>query len=136
MRPKRKVKDLIHREQHDKAYVDALNLKPTDLVKTRVAAAVLGLHEVTLRAMRCEDPPRGPPWTKDPDSGVRGAVRYCVGDLWAYAKRNTIDPSKLKDMALAAHRLSQASVRDRLANEAGSALDLLDMDEVVDESDD
>ena len=134
---KLKVRDLLHREQITKTAVDALNLKATDLVNSRVAAAMLGLHEVTVRAMRSDDPPRGPPYIKDLSSGLRGPVRYLVGDLWAYAKRHTIDPEKLREqggMALGAYLQSRGSARDRVAHEAGSqVLDSPVMDEIVED---
>lgn len=78
-----------HRHQQNKAALDALNLKSTDLVKTAIAAAILGKHEVTLRAWRVEG--RGPPYFKDPDGT---SVLYRIGALWAYAQKHTVDPTK------------------------------------------
>jgi hypothetical protein len=90
MKRRNRNQDPLHRAQLTKAAIDAFNLKPTDLVKTPVAAGVLGKHEVTLRAWRVDG--RGPPYIKDPD-GV--SVLYRVADLWVWCDRNTVDPAKL-----------------------------------------
>jgi hypothetical protein len=74
--------------QLTKRDVDALCLKPTDLVGTKVAAVVVGVHPVTMATWRGEG--RGPPYVQDPECRV---VRYSVGKLWAYAEKHTIDPS-------------------------------------------
>jgi hypothetical protein len=76
--------------QLTKTYIDSLNLKESDLVKTPVAAGVLGKHEVTLRAWRVDG--RGPPFIKDPAGAT---VLYRVADLWNWCERNTIDPATL-----------------------------------------
>jgi hypothetical protein len=91
-RSRNRKQALFQPAQQTKAAIDALNLKATDLVKTPIAAGVLGKHEVTLRAWRVDG--RGPPYSKDPDP--RGAsVLYRVGDLWIWCERNTIDPGRL-----------------------------------------
>ena len=84
--------DPLQRAQQTKAAIDAFNLKPTDLVKTPVAAGVLGKHEVTLRAWRCAH--RGPPFFRDPD-GV--SVLYRVADLWNWCDRSTVDPANVRN---------------------------------------
>jgi hypothetical protein len=60
-----------------------------DLVKPQVAAIILKKHLVTLAVWRREA--RGPAYIRGAD--VR-AVLYRVGDLWDWAQRNTVDPSK------------------------------------------
>ena len=80
-----------------KTYIDSLNLKESDLVKTPIAAGVLGKHEVTLRAWRVDG--RGPPFIKDPDGA---SVLYRVADLWSWCKRNTVDPVTLVSKAAGA----------------------------------
>jgi hypothetical protein len=63
-----------------------------DLVGTNPAAVLVDKHPVTLAIWRKEDPPRGPPFIKDPK--VRTYL-YRVGDLWEYARRHTVDPANL-----------------------------------------
>ena len=91
MKRRNHKQDPFQRAQQTKAAIDALNLKPTDLVKTRVAAGVLGLHEVTLRAWRVDG--RGPPYIKDPDGA---SVLYLVAGLWGWCDRNTVDPANVR----------------------------------------
>jgi hypothetical protein len=66
------------------------NFNANDLVKPQVAATILKKHLVTLAVWRREA--RGPAFIRGLD--VR-AVLYRVGDLWDWAQRNTVDPSKL-----------------------------------------
>lgn len=90
MKRRNRKQELLKLAQLTKTYIDSLNLKESDLVKTPIAAGVLGKHEVTLRAWRVEG--RGPPFSKDPDGA---SVLYRVGALWAYAQKHTVDPSTL-----------------------------------------
>jgi hypothetical protein len=92
MKCRNRNQDTLHRAQLTKAAIDAFNLKPTDLVKTPVAAGVLGKHEVTLRAWRCAH--RGPPFFRDPD-GV--SVLYRVADLWNWCDRCTVEPTSVRN---------------------------------------
>jgi hypothetical protein len=90
MKRRSSKQDLLQRAQQTKAAIDAFHLKPTDLVKTPVAAGVLGKHEVTLRAWRVDG--RGPPYIKDPDGA---SVLYLVAGLWDWCARNTVDPANV-----------------------------------------
>jgi hypothetical protein len=80
--------EFMQRTQSTKNFVDSLNLKGTDRVTDRVAAAVLNKHPVTLRAWRHDD--RGPPFWKDP-TGT--SVLYKIQDLWDWTEKNTVDPA-------------------------------------------
>jgi hypothetical protein len=90
MKRRTRNQELLKLAQSTKTYIDSLNLKESDLVKTPIAAGVLGKHEVTLRARRADG--RGPPFIKDPDGA---SVLYRVADLWSWCKRNTVDPLTL-----------------------------------------
>jgi len=105
--------ELLKRAQQTKAYVDSLNLKSTDLVKTPIAAGVLGKHEVTLRSWRVDG--RGPPYIKDPDGA---AVLYSVGALWAYAERNTHDPATFSPEQKLLYMFSKSATAGRIRYES------------------
>ena len=60
-----------------------------DLVRPQVAANILKKSLITLAVWRREA--RGPAFIRGSD--VR-AILYRVGDLWDWAQRNTVDPSK------------------------------------------
>jgi hypothetical protein len=82
-------KEFVQRTQYTKAFVDSLNLKGTDRVVDRVAAAIINKHPVTVRTWRRKR--RGPPFWKDP-SGK--SVLYKVQDLWDWTEKNT-DPASV-----------------------------------------
>ena len=107
--------ELLKLAQLKKTYIDSLNLKESDLVKTPIAAGVLGKHEVTLRAWRVDG--RGPPFIKSPDGA---AVLYRVGDLWDWRKRNTVDPATLTPEQKLLYMFSKSATAERTRHECDS----------------
>jgi hypothetical protein len=114
MAPRRRNRkqELLKLAQLTKTYIDSLNLKESDLVKTPIAAGVLGRHDVTLRAWRVDG--RGPPYIKDP---AGASVLYRVGALWAYAERNTHDPSTFSSEQKLLYMFSKSATAERTRRE-------------------
>jgi hypothetical protein len=96
-----------------KGPVDAQNYNANDLVKEPIAAVLMGRHRVTLRAWRRQG--RGCAYVKD----AGGNILYRVGDIWEWAKANTIDPAKLKGTVENICRLSRSSNIEHLRYETG-----------------
>lgn len=97
----------------DKSYFEAQNYKANDLVKEPVAAVLMGRHRVTLRVWRRQG--RGCAYVKD----SAGNILYRVGDIWDWAKANTIDPAKLTGSAENLHRLCRSNL-ERVRYKASS----------------